>query len=135
MRLLVSCSMMLICWAASCSTFAQCSQSFVVHAEIGELSNISGFVGDFDLNGHEDVLLSNYLGTARVWFNDGNAQFSGGPEFGEVSLAFKVLVNEFNSDELPDVFLASNGTPGRFWFNQGDWIVCGWKTRNIYFHR
>ena len=110
----------LFCIAVSYSTSAQCIPSFVEHAEIGELSNISGRVADFDLDGNLDILLSNYVGTARVWFSDGNAQFTGGDEFGEISLAFKVLVNDFDADGLPDVFLASNGTPGRFWFNVGD---------------
>lgn len=76
-------------------------------------------IADVDLDGDNDIFLTNYIGSSKLWLNDGKGNFTeSNQDFGN-SEAHAVAMADFNADGFPDIFLLNHATPCKIFFNDG----------------
>jgi len=79
-------------------------------------------IADVDMDGGNDIFLTNYIGPSKLWLNDGNGIFSvSNQNFGN-SEAHDVAIADLNSDGFPDLFLLNHSVPSKVFFNNGQGI-------------
>lgn len=76
-------------------------------------------IADVDLDGDNDVFMTNFIGASKLWLNDGKGNFTeSNQNFGN-SEAHAVAIEDFNADGYPDIFLLNHTAPCRIFFNDG----------------
>jgi hypothetical protein len=90
------------------------------NASLGSDSARTAF-GDADADGDEDIIVIGLDSVARVYLNDGSANFSAGPTTAGIGGALDVVWGDFNGDGAIDFAeLWVVGTNTSIWLNNGD---------------
>ena len=89
---------------------------------LSPVMNSSVALGDLDLDGDLDLVLTDYMAPNQVWLNDGTGSFEdSGLRFGGGHFYRHAHLGDLDEDGDLDVFLATFGTsegPNEIWFNQ-----------------
>jgi len=90
---------------------------------LGVLRTFALDVADVDLDGDNDVFVAsyhdNYFGPSQLWLNIGDGTFSLSPESFPLSDVHGVAIRDLNGDTYPDIFLISQASPSKVFFNDG----------------
>jgi hypothetical protein len=77
------------------------------------------FLIDFDHDGDADALLGG-ASQARVWWNDGQGQFTRSAQRIGYTDRHGLAVGDIDGDGLPDIWIGKYDNQMRVWYNQGD---------------
>jgi hypothetical protein len=76
-------------------------------------------MADVDMDGDNDVFLTNYIGPSTLWLNDGRGDFTASQQDFGNSEAHDVALQDLNGDGFPDIFLLNHAAPCKVFFNGG----------------
>ena len=86
---------------------------------LGNTRSFGLAIADVDLDNDEDILFANYIGSSRLWINDGNGTFTGSSQTFNVSECHDVAIADLTGDGYPDIFLLGHASPSKVYFNDG----------------
>jgi hypothetical protein len=108
---------------AAIPSFSQCPPELVFTKStqtLGDTRTFSIQIGDVDLDGDNDIFMSNYHGWSTLWLNDGTGVFTPSPQIFDITGVHGVGIQDLNGDTWPDIFLISQDGPSKVFFNDGD---------------
>jgi FG-GAP-like repeat/Secretion system C-terminal sorting domain len=76
-------------------------------------------IEDVDLDNDNDVFIANYIGTSRLWLNDGNGHFTLSTFSSITTEVHDVEIADLNGDNWPDIFVVNHHAPNKIYFNNG----------------
>ncbi|MCX6834030.1 MAG: VCBS repeat-containing protein [candidate division Zixibacteria bacterium] len=86
---------------------------------LGNTRTFGVAIADVDIDGDNDVFMTNYIGPSTLWLNDGNGVFSPSPQSFNIAEVHGVGIGDLNGDTYPDIFLLSHVNPSKVYFNNG----------------
>jgi Tol biopolymer transport system component len=86
---------------------------------LGNTRSFGLAIADVDLDHDEDIFIANYIGSSRLWINNGNGTFTESSQTFDVSECHDVGIADFNGDGYPDIFLLGHASPSKVYFNDG----------------
>lgn len=95
---------------------AQFTSSPIPGAAISGNSDVA--LGDLDMDGDLDAVITNLTGPGTVWLNDGNGTFQNAGTLGS-SAGVAITLGDVDNDGDVDVVTSDGGTDNRVWFNDG----------------
>jgi Tol biopolymer transport system component len=88
---------------------------------LSAVRNAGVSLGDLDMDGDLDLVLSDYMEPNQIWLNDGAGQFAdSGFRFGSDQFYRHIHLGDLDGDGDIDIFLATfglTGGPNEIWFN------------------
>ena len=78
-------------------------------------------IEDVDLDEDEDIFITNYIASSRLWINDGEGNFSESEQTfsSNTDGSHGVAIANLNGDSYPDIFLINNNASSKVFFNDG----------------
>ena len=89
---------------------------------LGDFRTFGVAIEDFDMDGDNDVITTNYIGASKLWLNNGNADFTESDQVFNIQEVHDIQVADLNGDNYPDVFLLSHENPSKVFFNNGSGV-------------
>jgi hypothetical protein len=86
---------------------------------LGNTRSFGVDMGDVDLDGDNDIFITDYLGSSRLWLNDGTGYFTQSSQSFNLAEVHGVNICDFNGDSYPDILLLSHVSPSKIYFNDG----------------
>lgn len=94
----------------------------VVEQADNEAENVGGLWWDYDVDGFLDLYISSWTGNNRFYRNSGDGTFedlSTETGLGLADRTWMAMPYDFNTDGLPDLYLANDFGPNQLFLNQG----------------
>ena len=94
----------------------------VVEQADNEAENVGGLWWDYDVDGFLDLYISSWTGNNRFYRNSGDGTFedlSTETGLGLADSTWMAMPYDFNTDGLPDLYLANDFGPNQLFLNQG----------------
>jgi hypothetical protein len=89
---------------------------------LGNTRSFGSAIADVDMDGDNDVFLTNFIGPSKLWINDGKGNFTESElNFGN-SETHGVAIKDLNNDGYPDILLLNHAAPCKVFFNNGKGI-------------
>jgi FG-GAP-like repeat len=87
--------------------------------DLGDTRSFGIVIEDIDLDNDNDVFIANYIGTSRLWLNDGNGHFTLSTFSSITTEVHDVGIADLNGDNWPDIFVVNHHAANKIYFNNG----------------